>query len=371
MLILYVKSINLKNYRNYDELYINLKDGINIFYGQNAQGKTNIIESIYLLSTGKSHRTQKDLELIRWGNDECKVKVEFERDNNINSVEMYLKKNNKKQLKVNGVRLSKTGELLGNLVTVIFSPDHMKIIKEGPSERRRFIDIILSQVKPIYYYNLTQYLKVLDQRNNLISEGWNNPEILKTIEIWDEQLLDYGSRIIRERKLFLNNINIMANEIHKVITNSKENLKISYKCCINIDSEDIALVKARYREELNKSRNMDYRRGITQVGPHRDDISLYINEKEVRTFGSQGQQRTALLSLKIAELKFLHAETQSYPVLLLDDVFSELDTQRQKYLINFIKDIQTVITSTDVEYFKNLNINDYSLFNVIDGKIHT
>ncbi|MFZ5353894.1 MAG: DNA replication/repair protein RecF [Bacillota bacterium] len=366
---MHINNINLKNFRNYDNLSVELKKGANIFYGSNAQGKTNIIESIYMLSTGKSHRTQKDIELIKWNEDDSKIRVDFERESEKKTIELYIKKNNKKQIKINGVRLNKIGELLGNLITVIFSPDHMKIIKEGPSERRRFIDIILSQVKPSYYYNLTQYLKVLEQRNNLITEGWDDPELLKTVDIWDDQLVSYGAKVINDRINFIKMISAYAYDSHKKITDSKEELRLIYKNSFKSDKNDIEAIKTKYYEELDKSRSTDYRRGITQIGPHRDDILFYINGKEVRIYGSQGQQRTTLLSLKIAELELLNNEAQSYPVLLLDDVFSELDTQRQGFLMSFIENVQTIITCTDVEYFKNLNIKDFSLFNVSNGNV--
>lgn len=366
---MHIKSINLKNYRNYDELHIELNKGINIFYGQNAQGKTNIIESINLLATGKSHRTQKDTELIKWEKEECKVALEYEREEIENSLDIYLKKNNKKQIKVNGVKLNKTSELLGNLLTVIFSPDHMKIIKEGPSERRKFIDIILSQIKPGYYYNLLQYLRVMEQRNNLISESFNNKKLLDTLNIWDTQLIDYGCKLIKERIEFLNEIYQLAKKTHKNITNNKEDLNIIYKSSVPTSSDDINLLKIEYEKKLKLNRTSDLRRGTTQIGPHRDDIKFYINEKEVKVFGSQGQQRTTLLSLKISELEYIKNQCFSYPVLLLDDVFSELDTERQSYLMEFIKDKQAIITCTDVEYFKNIKLEDYFLFNVYEGRL--
>ncbi|OGO76786.1 MAG: hypothetical protein A2Y23_08915 [Clostridiales bacterium GWB2_37_7] len=367
---MHIKHISLKNFRNYEHEEIELNNGVNIFYGQNAQGKTNIIESIYLLSTGKSHRSQKDSELIRWSKEDSKIKIIYEKENIENNLEMYLKKNQKKAMKHNGVKLSKTGELLGNLITVIFSPDHMKIIKEGPAERRRFVDIILSQIKPGYFYSLSQYVKLVMQRNNLLLQAKSNAKIIDTIEIWDQQLIEYGTKIIKERIEFLKLIENYANQIHKSITNNKENLKLIYKSSIDYIDHNEEHIKEIFQRDLDKFRNIDIQRGVTHKGPHRDDLLLYINDMEVKTYGSQGQQRTTLLSLKIAELQFMNYETDSYPILLLDDVFSELDTERQIFLMKFIKDIQTFITCTDVEYFKNLNLEKHSLFNVIEGKIY-
>jgi DNA replication and repair protein RecF len=370
VLILHIKHISLKDFRNYEHEEIDLNNGVNIFYGQNAQGKTNIIESIYLLSTGKSHRSQKENELIRWSKEESKIKINYEKDNIENNLEVYLKKNQRKNMKHNGVKLNKTGELLGNLITVIFSPDHMKIIKEGPAERRRFVDIILSQVKPGYFYNLSQYVKLVTQRNNLLMQAKSDKKVIDTIEIWDQQLIEYGTKVIKERIEFLKLIESYANEIHKSITNNKEDLKLVYKSSIDYKEQNEQNIKDTFQKDLDKFRNIDIKRGVTHKGPHRDDILFYINGMEVKTYGSQGQQRTTLLSLKISELKFMNNETDSYPILLLDDVFSELDTERQKFLMKFIKDIQTFITCTDVEYFKNLNLENYSLFNVKEGKIY-
>lgn len=367
---MHIKHISLKDFRNYEHEEIELNQGVNIFYGQNAQGKTNIIESIYLLSTGKSHRSQKDNELIRWNSDDSKIKITYEKENQYDTLEVYLKKNQRKAIKHNGVKLNKTGELLGNLITVIFSPDHMKIIKEGPAERRRFIDILLSQVKPGYFYNLSQYVKLLTQRNNLLLQAKNDPKVIDTIGIWDQQLIDYGSKIIKMRIEFLKMIEGYANEVHKSITNNKEELKLTYKSSFDYSEQGENQIKEVFQRELDRFRSVDIKRGVTHKGPHRDDILFHINGMEVKTYGSQGQQRTTLLSLKIAELQFMNYETDSYPILLLDDVFSELDTERQRFLMKFISNIQTFITCTDVEYFKNLQLEDHSLFNVIGGKIY-
>ncbi len=369
MLILYIKRVNLKSFRNYQALEIELGEGVNIFYGQNAQGKTNIIESIYMASTGKSHRTQKDSELIMWNCENSKIKIHYQKENDEKAVEIYLNKNLKKQIKLNGVKISKIGELIGNLNTVIFSPDHMKIIKEGPVERRRFMDIILSQVKPGYYYNLVQYLKVLEQRNNLLNEARKNGSLLKTIDIWNEQLADFGTKIIMTRHHFVEKICVMAAETHERISNGKERLELKYKASIDYENCSENEIKKHFIDELEKSISIDLKRGATHKGPHRDEIMFYINDTEVKTYSSQGQQRTALLSLKISELKYMENETGEMPVLLLDDVFSELDTERQKYLVDFIKNIQTIITCTDVEYLEKLKLEGSKVYKVVDGAV--
>ncbi|TAH64151.1 MAG: DNA replication/repair protein RecF [Gottschalkiaceae bacterium] len=370
VLVLYIQRVILKNYRNYRDLNIQLNKGINIFYGQNAQGKTNIIESICLASTGKSHRTQKDAELINWNSEDSRVKIEFEKEKDNKTVEIYLRKGFKKQVKLNGVRLNKIGELIGNLNTVVFSPDHMKIIKDGPSERRRFIDIILSQVKPGYYYNLVQYLKVLEQRNILLNEAQKNSKAINTIDIWNEQLVLYGTKIIKARNEFIRNINLFASETHERISNGKEKLEIIYKPSVEAYEGNEKAIEKKYIDYLERFRDIDIKRGITHKGPHRDDLFLYLNNMEVKTYCSQGQQRTTLLSLKISELKYMSKETEEVPVLLLDDVFSELDMERQKYLMEFIKGVQTVITCTDIEHMDKLKINDTELFKVINGTVY-
>lgn len=369
MCILYIKRINLKNFRNYESLDIEIGEGVNIFYGQNAQGKTNIIEAIYTASTGKSHRTQRDTELIRWNSEDSKVKIDFYKDKDEKSIEIYLSRNVKKQVKLNGVKLSKTGELIGNMNTVIFSPDHMKIIKDGPVERRRFMDIILSQVKPGYYYNLVQYIKVLEQRNRLLGEAANNRNVLKTMDIWNEQLADFGTKIILTRKNFINNICEIAAATHERISHGKEKLMLSYNSSIEHKNLSEANIKKSFMEALDRSVSIDMKRGSTHKGPHRDDILFFINDTEVKTYSSQGQQRTTLLSLKISELKYIEEEKEEMPILLLDDVFSELDTERQKYLVDFIKDIQTIITCTDVEYLEKLKIVSSRVYNVVNGMV--
>lgn len=371
MLILYIERINLKNFRNYKELDINLCKGVNIFYGQNAQGKTNIIESVYMASTGKSHRTQKDMEIIRWNSENAKIKIDYQKEDAEENIEIYLNKGLKKQIKKNGVRIFKIGDLIGNLNTVIFSPDHMKIIKDGPVERRRFIDIILSQVKPGYYYNLVQYLRTLEQRNNLLDEAKTNSSMLKTIDIWNEQLADFGTKIIRERDNFICSILSMAADTHKKISNEKEKLNIKYNSSIEYYNNSEKEIKENFIKALENNIKMDMKRSVTHKGPHRDDILFFINGTEVKTYSSQGQQRTTLLSLKISELKYIKEETGELPVLLLDDVFSELDKERQKYLIEFIKDIQTILTCTNVEYIENFIIKETKIFKVEEGMIVT
>ena len=366
---MYIKKIELKNFRNYGQQEVELEKNINIFYGQNAQGKTNIIESIYISSTGKSHRTQKDAELIKWNSEEARISILFNDEEKDNNIDIFFSNTIKKRIKINGVKIQKTGDLLGNLNTVIFSPDHMKIIKDGPVERRRFIDIILSQINTSYYYNLVQYLKVVEQRNVLLHSAKTNRNVLKTIDIWDEQLIEYGEKIIRERKKFIDYISKYSNHVAKEITNNKENIEVLYKSSIEAENYTSENIKKAFKLSLQKSREIDYIRGMTNKGPHRDDFSVLVNGRDVKIYGSQGQQRTALLALKISELQYMVDETSAYPVLLLDDVFSELDKERQKFLLNYVKKIQTIITCTDVEYFKDFDCENCKFYHVSQGNI--
>lgn len=352
---MHIESIYLKNFRNYEEQSIKLCPGINIFFGDNAQGKTNILESIYLTSMGKSHRTQKYNEMIKWDKDHCRVINKYNKEGMEGSIDFFIKRNKKKQIKINGIKIDKLSEILGRINSVMFSPDHMRIIKEGPSERRKFIDAILSQAKPKYYYNLSQYLKVLEQRNNLLSDDKKRKELEKTLDVWDYQLIDFGSKIIKDRSIFIKNIGSIAGAINNQLSGGKENLQSKYKPSVRIDNFEMNDIKKAFAKTLLEARLTDIKRGITGYGPHRDELMLSINGKELRNFGSQGQQRSALLSLKLAEMSFIKEETGTVPVLLLDDVFSELDINRQNYLLYYIKDIQVVLTCTD---FNNINLSD-------------
>ncbi len=364
---MYIEALYLKNFRNYEEETIRLCPGINIFFGENAQGKTNILESIYLLSMGKSYRTMKYNEMIRWDKDLCRVYLSFVKEDVKGDIDFFIKRNQKKQIKINGVRIEKISDILGKINTVMFSPDHMKIIKEGPGERRRFIDSILSQVKPKYYHNLIKYLKILEQRNILLSDEKKKKDLEKTLDVWDEQLIDYGSRIIKDRYIFINNIGKIACEINNQLSGGKEKLIVEYKPSVSTAAYSLKDIKECYEDIILKGRQRDMKRGNTSWGPHRDELTLSIKEKELRSYGSQGQQRSALLSLKLAETIFIKEETGSKPVLLLDDVFSELDGSRQNYLFENIKDMQVILTCTEIS--KVLKIDRCSAFLVKNARV--
>ncbi len=359
---MYVKKISLKNYRNIERLDLELKNGVNIFYGQNAQGKTNLLESIYIGATGRSHRTHKDKELIKFGKDEAHIRLEVQKETIFDKIDIHLKNDSKKGIAINNIPISKLGELFGYLNVVIFSPEDLSLIKQGPQERRKFIDMELCQINNIYYYNLSQYYKVLKQRNSLLKKISKNISLKDTLFVWDSQLIDFGIKIIETRELFIQKLNSISKKIHQDITNNKEILEIKYKPSVTIEE---------FKEKLEKNIDKDILYATTSYGPHKDDVLFFINDVNARDFGSQGQQRTASLSAKLAEIQLIEEEKGILPVLLLDDVLSELDKDRQKFLIKNIKNLQVIITCTGVEdVLKNLE-EKCNIFYVSDGKINT
>ncbi len=353
-----VKSITLKNYRNIISAEIEPTPCTNIIYGDNAQGKTNILESIYLCAAGRSHRTNIDKELINFDSESAFIKLTLEDDlGRQDVINIHLKKNAKKGIALNGVPLKKTGELLGILSVVMFSPEDLQLIKNGPGQRRRFMDMELCQISRIYYYNLNQYHKVLKQRNNLLKNIKGKEE---TLDIWDIQLAEYGKKLIRARESFIQELSVLAGNVHGKITEGIENLRLEYKPESTADNLE---------ERIARHRERDIYYGSTSCGPHKDDVIFYINDVNARDFGSQGQQRTACLSVKMAEIDLIRNHKNVNPVLLLDDVLSELDKKRQNYLINSIDDVQTVITCPAVDEAL-MEISEKSkIFHVFEGKI--
>lgn len=357
---MHVKKLSLKNYRNIQFLEVELKNGVNIFYGNNAQGKTNLLESIYICATGRSHRTHIDKELIKFNETDAHIRAEINNDNITDKIDIHLKRDSKKGIAINNLTINKLGELFGILNVVIFSPEDLNLIKLGPMERRKFIDMELCQINKVYYYNLGQYHKILKQRNALLKKILKDKSLKDTLFIWDKQLIEFGKKIIEIRKEFIYKINKISKKIHLEITEEKEDLEIKYKPSVTIEE---------FEEKLEKSLEKDILYTSTSYGPHKDDIIFLINNINVRDFGSQGQQRTASLSTKLAEINLIKEEKGVLPILLLDDVLSELDKSRQKYLISNIKNIQVIITCTGVEdIIKNLD-SDCRIFNVKDGFI--
>lgn len=355
-----IESIQLENFRNYDSLRLKFDEGTNIFYGDNAQGKTNILESVYLCGTTKSHKGSKDKEMIRFLQDEAHIRMELNRNGSSYKIDMHLKKNKAKGIAINGIPIRKASELLGIGNFVFFSPEDLNIIKDGPGERRRFLDLELCQLNKIYLYNLSNYNKIVNQRNKLLKEIHLYPEYREMLDIWDEQMAEYGARIIRDRERFVKILNEIVSGIHKKLSGNREELSVSYEKSVSAES---------FGEMLKKNRDRDIRFKMTLLGPHRDDLSMMIRDADIRRYGSQGQQRTAALALKLAEIELVKREIKDTPVLLLDDVLSELDRNRQHYLLDSIHDIQTLITCTGLDDFIENQFQINKVFHVVEGNI--
>ncbi|MFV0362480.1 MAG: DNA replication/repair protein RecF [Suipraeoptans sp.] len=355
-----IKSIKLKNYRNYDFLNLDFNEKTNIFYGDNAQGKTNILESVYLLGTSKSHRGTKDRDLIEFNNDESHLELILEKNDIDYRIDMHLKKNSPKGIAINKIPIKKASELYGIVNFVFFSPEDLNIIKNGPGERRRFIDLELSQLDRVYLSDLASYNKIINQRNHLLKEISFNNNLLKTLDVWDEQLVFYGSKIIDRRQELVNQLNEIIKPIHNNLTGDSENLEIFYEP----SNSNISLLEA-----VKRNREKDLKIKSSSVGPHRDDICFMSQNIDIRTYGSQGQQRTVALSLKLSEIELIKKYTNQKPILLLDDVLSELDKNRQNYLLDSIDDIQTLITCTGLDEFINNRFKVDKLFRVVNGSV--
>lgn len=355
-----IKSLKLKNFRNYDLLDLDFNDSTNIFYGDNAQGKTNILEAIYLSGTTKSHRGTKDRDMIRFENDESHIEVVIEKNKIPFQIDMHLKKNSPKGIAINKTPIKRASELYGIINIVFFSPEDLNIIKNGPSERRRFMDMELAQLDKIYLSNLSNYNRIVNQRNHLLKDSFHKGNIEETLDIWDAQLVHYGNKVVERRKKFIDEINEIIYNIHKKLTGNKESLCLSYEESIKHLSLEQALKRNRERDMRIKS---------TSCGPHRDDICFMSENIDIRKFGSQGQQRTAALSLKLSEIELVKKIINDTPILLLDDVLSELDKHRQNYLLDSINDIQTLITCTGLDEFVNHRFSINKIFRVIEGKV--
>lgn len=341
-----IKTLELQNFRNYESLSLSFDPGVNIIYGENAQGKTNILESVYMCGLGKSHRGNKEHEIIRLGCEDAHIKGEFEKDGVSERIDIHLKKRGGRGVAVNRIPIRRISELYGRVSVVIFSPEDLEIIKRGPSLRRNFMNQELCQIDPIYVEDLISYSRILKQRNELLKEIDLSPEkkeeLTETLDIWDLQLVNFGSRIIARRKSFLEEMNHFVFDIHYDLTEGKEKLKLVYAPSV---PEDV------FYEELLKCRKKDLYYKNTSVGPHRDDFLFFEDGKDLKVFGSQGQQRTSILSLKLSEIRMIEKEKKERPILLLDDVLSELDRNRQKKLLKGMGDTQTIITCTGVDEF--------------------
>lgn len=355
-----IKSMELMNFRNYEFLDLKFSEGTNILYGDNAQGKTNVLEAIYLSATTKSHKGSKDKDIVNFSAEEAHIRTYLEKDKIEYKVDMHLRKNKSKGIAIDGQKLKKAADLLGLLNVVFFSPEDLSIIKNGPAERRNFVNIELCQLDNFYLYNLNHYNKIVNQRNKLLKDMYFNPQLKDTLNIWDSQLVSFGSKIIERRHIFVEQLNEIVYDIHKKLSGNKEELFIKYEPDVEIEE---------FEQAMKNSQEKDIRSKQTSVGPHRDDFSFMVGGIDIRKFGSQGQQRTAALSLKLSEIELVKKITKDTPVLLLDDVLSELDSSRQQFLLNSIGDIQTIITCTGLDEFVNNRFEIDKVFKVVEGTI--
>lgn len=356
-----IRSIELKNFRNYENLEISFDEGTNILFGDNAQGKTNILEAAYMSGTTKSHKGSRDREMIRFGEEEAHLKTVVVRGGREYQIDMHLKKNRAKGIAIDKIPIKKASELFGILNIVFFSPEDLNIIKNGPAERRRFLDSELCQLDRIYLADLTNYNKILAQRNKLLKDMIYRPTLSDTLPVWDMQLIETGKKIIRRRKQFVDELREIVSDIHYRISGGKEELFLKYEP--NID--DIF-----FEDELSRAKEKDKKLCQTSVGPHRDDLLFSIGDVDIRKYGSQGQQRTSALSLKLSEIELVRKSISDTPVLLLDDVLSELDSSRQNYLLNNISDTQTIITCTGLDEFVRNRFTVNRVFEVIAGHVY-
>ena len=403
---MYIEKLKLKNYRNYSEIEISFNKNVNIIYGNNAEGKTNLLESIYMCSTSKSHRNSKESEIINFNEKEAHIKIFFKKESLNNKeiiIDIQLNKESKKGIAVNSVKVEKISEFLGLFNVILFAPEDLNIIKEGPQVRRKFIDLFICQIDKLYVVSLNNYNKTLNQRNILLKDinnsNVNKNDLIDIIDVYDEKLVEYGTNIILKRKENIEKISKLIKEIYYKISDEKENLIINYEndiinflgakhcdstvieakqcepapvgakqcepalvgakqcepkalganACGTLNTEKIKELKNNYLKKLKETRETDIKNQYTLIGPHRDDISFFINEKDIKKFGSQGQKKLTAISLKLSELEMLKKYINETPILLLDDVFSEIDETRQKLLVSNLKGIQTIITCTGIK----------------------
>ena len=355
-----IQSLELNNFRNYRSLALKLNEGVNIFYGDNAQGKTNILDAVYVGCTSKSHKLSKDKDMINFDENEAHIRINLTKKDVPYRIDMHLKKNSSKGIAVNGIPIRRSSELFGIANVVIFAPEDLNIIKDGPAERRRFINLELCQLNKLYVYNLISYSKVINQKNKLLKEYEYTKGADDFIDIYNEQLVNYGTEIINIRREFIERLNTITAGIHEDITEGLESLSLIYDA--NVDADNFA-------RELKRHRANELRMGMSLVGPHRDDLKFVVNGTDLKNYGSQGQHRTAVLSLKLAEIEIVKELTGERPLLLLDDVLSELDRKRQTKMLNTIKEGQTLITCTGLDDFVDNRFNIDKVFLVTNGSV--
>ncbi|MDD6887883.1 MAG: DNA replication/repair protein RecF [bacterium] len=362
---MWISQLQLTNFRNYARLQLQPDAGLCVLTGDNAAGKTNVLESVFLCALGRSHRTSRDAELIREAQQFGVVQLTLHTRGGTRSITCKLAPGERKRLLIDGASLSRSGELLGCLNVVMFAPEDLMLVKGGPAERRRFLDMEISQLKPAYYYTLQQYNAALKQRNALLKEEASVSAGL--LEPWDEQLSRLGAAITIERAAFLDELSAIAANVHLKLSGGRETLLLSYQP--NLPGVEPERLAATMRERLFENTERDVYRGSTSVGPHRDDVMMVLDGSDVRVYGSQGQQRTVVLSLKLSELEIIKRLRGETPVLLLDDVFSELDKRRQRMLLEAVQGCQTFITCTHLEELTAAGALQMQVYSVSNGNV--
>lgn len=374
-----VHGLALTNFRNYQSLQLACSGMLNVFIGQNAQGKTNLLETFYLLATGRSVRSSRDAEMIRWGEEQARIVAEVERQYSTVRLDVVLHKRGAKRVRVNGNYVRRLADLFGYLNVVAFTPDDLQLVKGSPSYRRQFLDYEIAQVSSVYRDHLARYNRILKQRNSLlkaIAEGTTSPQALSA---WDPQLVEHGSRVIAKRAEMINALNPLAEAIHARITDGKERLRLAYRPFFFGENEwdegqceQVDWVRERFLRDMERLRTAEFRRGSSLVGPQRDDVLFLINDTDARVYGSQGQQRTTVLSCKLAEIEYMTEQVGEPPILLLDDVMSELDASRRRFLVDVVHDrVQTFITSAHTGDLGEELLSRATLFHIRQGTVRT
>ncbi len=366
-----IDTLKLKNFRNYSDAFVRFSKGVNYIYGLNAQGKTNILESLFFCGCARSHRTNKDINMLMEDTEEFLVKISVEYDSGIKKDIQIIYSGNtkKKELKINENRQQTIGDLFGKLQMVFFSPEDLMLIKEGPAVRRRQIDIALSQLKPSYFHDLSRYYKILAHKNNLLKEIKKKPNLMQTLDVWNENLASYASRIIIKRKGYIEELAAIAKTKHLIISEDMEDLDIRYSCMFSDVDDDEKKLALKITDKYKENSEKEIINGTTFIGPHRDDIIFNINGKEAKGLASQGQQRSVVLSFKMAQLQIIKDQINEMPVLLLDDVFSELDERRRRYVYDNLQGIQTFITGTEQDTMIKDKLREVKFFQIDKGSI--
>ena len=368
---MFIKQLHLKNFRNYEQLEVQFENKVNVILGENAQGKTNVMESIYVLALAKSHRTTNDKDLIRWDTEYAKIEGRIQKNHGSLPMELIVSKKGKKA-KYNHIEQKKLSQYVGNMNVVMFAPEDLNLVKGSPQIRRRFIDMEIGQISPVYLHEVGQLNKILKQRNHYLKQMQMKKQSDETmLDILTEQFIQSAAKIVRKRFEFLHLLQNRATPIHEGISRELEKLKIRYKPSVEVSEEqDLSKMINIYENKYNQVKQREIERGVTLFGPQRDDLLFFVNGRDVQTFGSQGQQRTTALSIKLAEIELIHDEIGEYPILLLDDVLSELDHFRQSHLLNTIQGkVQTFVTTTSVEGIDHQTLKEASTFFVQDGNL--